>query len=70
MFEQPQATFRVVVKCSGLAAGKGVLLPETKEETYAAIKEVMGGSFGSAGSEVVLEEYMEGQEVRIYSVPK
>jgi phosphoribosylamine-glycine ligase len=55
----------VVVKCSGLAGGKGVLLPETKAETYAAVKEVMGGSFGGAGAEVVLEEFMEGQEVSL-----
>jgi len=54
---------RVVVKASGLAAGKGVLLPETKEETIAAVKEIMSDkAFGNAGDTCVIESFMTGPE--------
>mmetsp|Transcript_63132 Transcript_63132/g.150502 ORF Transcript_63132/g.150502 Transcript_63132/m.150502 type:complete len:643 (-) Transcript_63132:95-2023(-) len=53
----------VVVKASGLCAGKGVLMPESKEEALAAIKSVMeDGAFGSAGDEVVVEQLLIGEE--------
>jgi len=53
----------VVVKASGLAAGKGVLMPESLEEALAAVKSVMlEGAFGSAGDEVVLEQLLHGEE--------
>jgi len=56
----------VVIKASGLAAGKGVLIPQTKEEAYAALKEVMQDkAFGEAGDEVVVEEFLEGDELSI-----
>lgn len=56
----------VVIKASGLAAGKGVLIPQTKEEAYAALKEVMEDkAFGDAGDEVVIEEFLEGDELSI-----
>jgi formyltetrahydrofolate-dependent phosphoribosylglycinamide formyltransferase len=55
--------FRLVVKASGLAAGKGVLIPESQEETLKALSDVfLGNAFGAAGDEVVLEERMEGPE--------
>lgn len=57
--------YRVVVKASGLAAGKGVLMPETTEEAIAALEDVMvKKEFGDAGGEVVVEEFLEGEEVR------
>lgn len=57
---------RVVIKASGLAAGKGVLIPETKEEAYAALDEIMADrAFGDAGDEVVVEEFLEGDELSI-----
>lgn len=57
---------RVVIKASGLAAGKGVLIPETKEEAYAALDEIMADrAFGEAGDEVVVEEFLEGDELSI-----
>jgi len=57
---------KVVVKASGLAAGKGVIMSETKEEAIQAVKDMMlDQSFGSAGSEVVIEEWMEGPEVSL-----
>mmetsp|Transcript_46614 Transcript_46614/g.85403 ORF Transcript_46614/g.85403 Transcript_46614/m.85403 type:complete len:639 (-) Transcript_46614:43-1959(-) len=53
----------VVVKASGLCAGKGVLMPESKEEALAAVKSVMeDGAFGSAGDEVVIEQLLIGEE--------
>lgn len=54
---------RVVVKASGLAAGKGVLLPETKAATIEAVKEIMSDkAFGSAGDTCVIESFMTGPE--------
>jgi phosphoribosylamine--glycine ligase len=58
--------FRVVVKASGLAAGKGVILPNSKDEAIEAARKIMlDSSFGSAGSEVVVEEYLEGEEISL-----
>ncbi|CAG8471032.1 6464_t:CDS:10 [Paraglomus occultum] len=62
-------THRVVIKASGLAAGKGVLIPANKEEALNALKEIMiDRVFGNAGDEVVIEEYLEGQELSILSI--
>lgn len=52
----------VVVKASGLAAGKGVLMPDSVESAVDAVKEIMGGAFGSAGDEVVVEQLLVGEE--------
>ncbi|KAI8929459.1 phosphoribosylglycinamide synthetase [Entophlyctis helioformis] len=55
-----------VIKASGLAAGKGVLLPETLEEGIEGLKSIMLDSvFGEAGSEVVIEERLTGEEVSV-----
>lgn len=54
---------RQVIKASGLAAGKGVLLPTTLEETIAAVEEIMcDKAFGSAGDTCVIESFMSGPE--------
>ena len=54
----------VVVKASGLAGGKGVILPKSKDEAHTALKEIMlDKEFGAAGDEVVIEEYLEGEEL-------
>ncbi|KAI9824988.1 MAG: Bifunctional purine biosynthetic protein ade1 [Sarea resinae] len=56
----------VVIKASGLAAGKGVIIPTTKREAHDALKEIMlDHEFGSAGDEVVIEEFLEGDELSI-----
>ncbi|KAJ3302744.1 hypothetical protein HDV03_004629, partial [Kappamyces sp. JEL0829] len=56
--------FKFVIKASGLAAGKGVILPETLEEAVAGLSSIMVDSaFGEAGQEVIIEERLEGQEV-------
>lgn len=56
----------IVIKATGLAAGKGVILPETKDEAKAALKEIMvDQAFGDAGSEVVIEELLIGDELSV-----
>lgn len=56
----------VVIKASGLAAGKGVIIPQSKEEAQAALKDIMlDREFGAAGDEVVIEEFLEGDELSI-----
>jgi phosphoribosylamine---glycine ligase len=58
----------VVIKASGLAAGKGVILPDTKQEAREALESMLsGGVFGEAGNEVVIEERLSGQEVTLLS---
>ena len=55
---------KVVLKASGLAAGKGVIIPETKKVAQDALKQIMlGKEFGTAGNEVVIEEFLEGDEL-------
>jgi phosphoribosylamine---glycine ligase len=53
----------LVVKADGLAAGKGVVICETHESAIAACREMLGGSFGAAGNTIVIEEFLEGEEV-------
>ncbi|TRM65924.1 aminoimidazole ribonucleotide synthetase [Schizophyllum amplum] len=56
----------VVLKASGLAAGKGVLIPSSTEEAIAGLESIMvKNAFGSAGSEVVVEELLTGDEISI-----
>lgn len=56
----------IVIKASGLAAGKGVLLPETMDEAKATLKSILvEKTFGDAGNEVVIEERLVGQEVSL-----
>jgi len=58
----------VVIKADGLAAGKGVVIASTAEEAEAAIADMFGGGFGAAGASVVIEEYMEGEEVSFFAL--
>ncbi|KAK0105376.1 hypothetical protein ONS95_004248 [Cadophora gregata] len=58
--------YNVVIKASGLAAGKGVIIPRNKQEAVDALKLVMiDRQFGDAGDEVVIEEFLEGDEMSI-----
>ncbi len=58
----------LVIKADGLAAGKGVIVCETIEQSRDAIKENFSGKFGSAGNKVILEERIEGPEVSIFAL--
>ena len=58
----------VVIKADGLAAGKGVVIATTAEEAEAAIADMFGGGFGAAGASVVIEEFMEGEEVSFFAL--
>jgi len=52
----------LVVKADGLAAGKGVIICTTQQEAVRAVKDMFAGQFGKAGSLVVVEEFLEGEE--------
>ena len=59
----------IVVKASGLALGKGVIIAATHAEAVAAIREIMEErKFGDAGAEVVIEEFLEGEECSIHAL--
>jgi len=58
----------IVVKADGLAAGKGVVVAATREEAERAIDACFGGAFGAAGSEVVIEDFLEGEEVSFFAL--
>jgi len=57
----------VVIKADGLAAGKGVIIAETQGEAQAAIADMFDGGFGGAGAEVVIEEFMTGEEASFFA---
>jgi len=56
----------IVVKADGLAAGKGVIVAMTEAEALDAIDDMFGGEFGAAGAEVVIEEFMQGEEASFF----
>ena len=57
-----------VIKADGLAAGKGVIIAETNADAEAALEDMFGGGFGDAGAAVVIEEFMEGEEVSFFAL--
>ena len=58
----------IVVKADGLAAGKGVVVAKTEAEALEAVDRIMGGAFGEAGSRVVIEEFLAGEEVSLLAI--
>ncbi len=58
----------VVVKADGLAQGKGVVIAESREAANAAIDSMFAGAFGDAGKEVVIEEFLEGEEASFFAL--
>ncbi len=57
-----------VIKADGLAAGKGVVIAQTRAEADAAVADMLGGRFGSAGARVVIEEFMVGEEASLFAL--
>jgi phosphoribosylamine--glycine ligase len=57
-----------VIKADGLAAGKGVIIAETRAEADAAIEDMFGGGFGDAGAAVVIEDFMTGEEASFFAL--
>jgi phosphoribosylamine---glycine ligase len=58
----------IVVKADGLAAGKGVVIAETREQAITAVEACFSGAFGEAGAEVVIEECMVGEEASFFAL--
>ncbi len=58
----------IVIKADGLAAGKGVVIAKNFSEGKQAIKNCFGGTFGAAGKKIIIEEYLEGEEVSIFAI--
>jgi phosphoribosylamine--glycine ligase len=73
-FKEPEAAkafamtlgLPVVIKADGLAAGKGVLIPETAADVIKAIDFMFDGGFGESGAEIVVEEFMQGEEASFF----
>ena len=62
-----KANVPIVIKASGLAAGKGVIIASSKEDARIAVKSMLVNKmFGESGSNIVIEEYLEGEEVSIH----
>src|SRR5882757_3431190 len=61
-------TAPIVIKADGLAAGKGVIIAETLSEAEAAIDMMFGGGLGEAGAEVVVEEFLTGEEASFFAL--
>ena len=58
----------IVVKADGLAAGKGVIVAMSDKEARDAVEMIFGGAFGEAGAELVIEEFMEGEEASFFAL--
>ena len=57
-----------VIKADGLAAGKGVIIAETRSDAEDAIEDMFGGGFGDAGASMVIEEFMTGEEASFFAL--
>tara|TARA_B100000902_G_scaffold395777_1_gene455112 strand:- start:263 stop:1594 length:1332 start_codon:yes stop_codon:yes gene_type:complete len=58
----------LVVKADGLASGKGVFIPDSKDECFKAAESILNGKFGNSGNVVVLEEKIQGPEVSVFAL--
>ena len=67
-FLNANQNFQWVIKADGLAGGKGVIIPKTHAEAVTALEQIMDARlFGEAGTQVVIEEFLEGEEISILS---
>jgi len=57
-----------VLKADGLAAGKGVVIVNSQEEAFVALREMFSGKFGAAGNKVVIEEFLSGIELSVFAL--
>ena len=64
----PRFGLPAVIKADGLAAGKGVIIATTTAEAEAAIDDMIGGRFGAAGASLVIEDFLEGEEVSLFAL--
>lgn len=58
----------IVVKADGLAAGKGVIVAMSDAEAREAVEQIFSGAFGAAGAEIVIEDFMEGEEASFFAL--
>lgn len=58
----------IVIKADGLAAGKGVIIAESYKEAENSINEIFEGAFGASGDNIVIEEFMDGEEASIFAI--
>lgn len=63
-----EQTAPYVIKADGLAAGKGVIIAESLDDADAAVDDMLGGKFGEAGAEIVVEEFMNGEEASFFAI--
>jgi phosphoribosylamine--glycine ligase len=63
-----KSNFPIVLKADGLAAGKGVVICDSFEFAKAELINIFGGTFGTAGDNIVIEEFLEGEEASIFAL--
>lgn len=65
-FLEKKASLPIVLKADGLAAGKGVVICQEREEAIAELRQILGGKFGQAGQKVVVEDFLAGTEFSVF----
>ncbi len=64
-----ERSFPIVIKADGLAAGKGVIISDNKKDAESCIQKMLSGElFGASGKEIVIEEYLQGEEASIHII--